>query len=171
MRSAGCAINDYADRNFDPHVQRTRARPLAAKEIEPREALVVAAVLALAAFALVLFLNRYAILLSFLGLAIAATYPYSTVVYKPFLDKQARANAQISGQTDVSVLDPSTVPMVQSNGVSVVNNNATTAPRPVRSAPRRQWSTIGYSVRSRTSTSRRTSGTDGSRPAEKQISS
>ncbi|HEV8108785.1 MAG TPA: 4-hydroxybenzoate octaprenyltransferase [Burkholderiales bacterium] len=77
MRSAGCAINDYADRQFDPQVQRTRSRPLAAGEIEPREALVIAAVLALAAFALVLFLNRFAILLSFLGLAIAATYPYS----------------------------------------------------------------------------------------------
>jgi len=77
MRSAGCAINDYADRHFDPHVQRTRLRPLAAGEIEPREALVVAAVLALAAFGLVLFLDRFAILLSFLGLAIAATYPYS----------------------------------------------------------------------------------------------
>jgi len=77
MRSAGCAINDYADRNFDPHVQRTRTRPLAAGEIEPREALVIAAALALAAFVLVLFLNRFAILLSFLGLAIAATYPYS----------------------------------------------------------------------------------------------
>ena len=77
MRSAGCAINDYADRHFDPHVQRTRLRPLAAGEIEPREALAVAAVLALAAFGLVLFLNGFAILLSFLGLAIAATYPYS----------------------------------------------------------------------------------------------
>jgi 4-hydroxybenzoate polyprenyltransferase len=77
MRSAGCAINDYADRQFDPQVQRTRSRPLAAGEIKPREALVIAAVLALAAFALVLFLNRFAILLSFLGLAIAATYPYS----------------------------------------------------------------------------------------------
>src|SRR5512138_3290408 len=72
MRSAGCAINDYADRHFDPHVQRTRLRPLAAGEIEPREALMVAAVLILAAFGLVLFLNRLAILLSFLGLAIAA---------------------------------------------------------------------------------------------------
>jgi len=77
MRSAGCAINDYADRNFDPHVERTRRRPLAAGEIQPREALFVAAALALAAFALVLFLNWFAILLSFLGLAIAATYPYS----------------------------------------------------------------------------------------------
>ena len=77
MRSAGCAINDYADRNFDAHVERTRARPLAAGEIQPREALMVAAVLALAAFALVLFLNRLAIVLSFVGLAIAASYPYS----------------------------------------------------------------------------------------------
>jgi 4-hydroxybenzoate polyprenyltransferase len=77
MRSAGCALNDYADRNFDPHVERTRSRPLASGEIQPREALVVAALLALAAFALVLFLNRFAILLSFLGLAVAATYPYS----------------------------------------------------------------------------------------------
>jgi 4-hydroxybenzoate polyprenyltransferase len=77
MRSAGCAINDYADRRFDPQVQRTRSRPLAAGEIEPSEALAIAAVLALTAFALVLFLNRFAILLSFLGLAIAATYPYS----------------------------------------------------------------------------------------------
>lgn len=77
MRSAGCAINDYADRNFDAHVERTRSRPLARGEIAPREALLVAAVLALVAFALVLFLNRFAILLSFLGLAIAATYPFS----------------------------------------------------------------------------------------------
>ena len=77
MRSAGCAINDYADRHFDPHVERTRRRPLAAGEIQPREALMVAAVLAAAAFMLVLFLNGLAIALSFLGLAIAATYPYS----------------------------------------------------------------------------------------------
>jgi 4-hydroxybenzoate polyprenyltransferase len=77
MRSAGCAINDYADRAFDPHVRRTRQRPLAAGEIRPREALAVAAVLALAAFALVLFLNRFAILLSFVALGVAATYPYS----------------------------------------------------------------------------------------------
>jgi 4-hydroxybenzoate polyprenyltransferase len=77
MRSAGCAINDYADRNFDPHVKRTRGRPLAAGEIRPQEALAVAALLAAAAFALVLFLNWLAILLSFVGLAIAATYPFS----------------------------------------------------------------------------------------------
>jgi 4-hydroxybenzoate polyprenyltransferase len=77
MRSAGCAVNDYADRNFDPHVERTRRRPLAAGEISPREALAVAAALAAAAFALVLFLNRMAIALSFLGLAIAISYPFS----------------------------------------------------------------------------------------------
>lgn len=77
MRSAGCAINDYADRSFDPHVERTRLRPLATGEIRPHEALAVAAVLAAAAFALVLFLNRLAILLSFLGLAIAAAYPFT----------------------------------------------------------------------------------------------
>ena len=77
MRSAGCAINDYADRNFDPYVARTRARPLAAREIEPKEALVVAAVLSTAAFGLVLMLNALAIALSFLGLAIAASYPFT----------------------------------------------------------------------------------------------
>ena len=77
MRSAGCAINDYADRNFDPHVERTRTRPLAAGEILPAEALALGAVLAAAAFGLVLFLNRFAILLSFLGLAIAASYPFA----------------------------------------------------------------------------------------------
>jgi len=77
MRSAGCAVNDYADRNFDAHVERTRTRPLAAREIAPWEALVIAAALALAAFGLVLYLNRFAIALSFLGLAIAATYPLS----------------------------------------------------------------------------------------------
>ena len=77
MRSAGCAINDYADRKFDPHVERTRLRPLAAGEIAPAEALAVGAALALIAFALVLFLNRFAIALSFAALAIAAGYPYA----------------------------------------------------------------------------------------------
>jgi 4-hydroxybenzoate polyprenyltransferase len=81
MRSAGCAVNDYADRNFDPYVKRTRERPLAAREIAPREALIVAAVLALVAFGLVLMLNRMAIALSFLGLAIAAAYPFSKRVF------------------------------------------------------------------------------------------
>jgi len=77
MRSAGCALNDYADRAFDPHVERTRSRPLAAGEIRPREALAVAAVLAAAAFVLVLFLSRLAIILSFVALAIAVVYPFT----------------------------------------------------------------------------------------------
>jgi 4-hydroxybenzoate polyprenyltransferase len=77
MRSAGCAMNDYADRDFDAHVERTRTRPLAAGEISPREALAVASALAACAFALVLFLNGFAIALSLAGLAIAASYPFS----------------------------------------------------------------------------------------------
>ena len=77
MRSAGCAVNDYADRGFDAHVERTRNRPLAAGEIAPHEALAVAAVLAAAAFGLVLYLNRLAIVLSFIGLAIAVAYPFT----------------------------------------------------------------------------------------------
>ena len=77
MRSAGCAVNDYADRDFDPHVKRTRERPLAAREIAPKEALIVGAVLALAAFGLVLLLNAVAIALSFVALAIAVVYPFT----------------------------------------------------------------------------------------------
>jgi 4-hydroxybenzoate polyprenyltransferase len=77
MRSAGCAINDFADRNFDPHVERTRLRPLAAREIPPKEALIVGAAFAAAAFCLVLFLNRLALVLSFIALAIAASYPFA----------------------------------------------------------------------------------------------
>jgi 4-hydroxybenzoate polyprenyltransferase len=75
MRSAGCAVNDYFDRGFDRHVARTRERPVAAGEIPPAEALVLAALLAAAAFGLVLTLNRLALALSFVGLAIAVTYP------------------------------------------------------------------------------------------------
>jgi len=77
MRSAGCAMNDYADRNFDAHVERTRGRPLATGEVTPREALAVAAALSVGAFALVLFLNAFAIALSFVALGVAASYPYS----------------------------------------------------------------------------------------------
>ncbi len=75
MRSAGCAINDFWDRNFDDAVKRTRLRPLATKIIRPWEALAVAAALVLCAFALVLTLNRLAVLLSFAGLALAVLYP------------------------------------------------------------------------------------------------
>ncbi len=76
MRSAGCVMNDYADRDFDPHVKRTANRPLAKRIISPREALVLAAVLALLAFCMVLFLNKLTILLSFVALLLAATYPF-----------------------------------------------------------------------------------------------
>ena len=77
MRSAGCAINDWADRDFDGRVARTRDRPLAAGEIAPKEALMLAALLAAVAFCLVLFLNRFAILLSVAALAIACAYPFA----------------------------------------------------------------------------------------------
>lgn len=76
MRSAGCAINDYADRGVDPHVARTKNRPLAAGLIAPKEALVVFAVLALAAFALVWLLNELTITLSLVAVVLAATYPF-----------------------------------------------------------------------------------------------
>ncbi len=76
MRSAGCAINDFADRKIDPQVKRTTDRPLAAGRIRPREALGVFVVLSLFAFALVLTQNHLTILLSFGGIALAASYPF-----------------------------------------------------------------------------------------------
>jgi 4-hydroxybenzoate polyprenyltransferase len=76
MRSGGCAINDFADRNFDDKVDRTRDRPLARKAIEPWEALVVAAVCALLAFAVVIRLNSLTLELSFVALAVAVIYPF-----------------------------------------------------------------------------------------------
>jgi 4-hydroxybenzoate polyprenyltransferase len=75
MRAAGCAINDYFDRDFDRHVQRTQARVLTTGQISPKEALWVAAILAVIAFLLVLQLNALTIGLSFAALALAATYP------------------------------------------------------------------------------------------------
>jgi 4-hydroxybenzoate polyprenyltransferase len=77
MRSAGCAINDYADRDFDAHVERTRLRPLASGTIQPWEALAVAAILALAAFFIVLQFNRLTVLLSIPAVVIAAVYPFT----------------------------------------------------------------------------------------------
>ena len=77
MRSAGCVMNDLADRNFDKHVARTRERPLTAGLVSVNEALWLAAGLTLAAFCLVLFLNRLSIALSFAALALAATYPFT----------------------------------------------------------------------------------------------
>ena len=77
MRAAGCVINDYADRDFDPHVERTRLRPIAAGEVTPREALWLFAGLCLTAFVLVLQLNSFSILLSFPGAFLAASYPFT----------------------------------------------------------------------------------------------
>lgn len=77
MRAAGCAINDYADRHIDGRVSRTVDRPLARGTIRPGEALAVAVVLALVAFALVLTLNRLTVYLAFVALALAAIYPFS----------------------------------------------------------------------------------------------
>jgi 4-hydroxybenzoate polyprenyltransferase len=77
MRSAGCAINDYADRDFDARVARTRERPLATGRIRPVEALMVAVVLILASFALVLQLNALTIKLSGVAVVIAAAYPFA----------------------------------------------------------------------------------------------
>ena len=76
MRSAGCAVNDYADRDFDAHVERTARRPLARGEIAPWEALAVGAALALCAFLMILRLNHFTILLSIPALAIAIAYPF-----------------------------------------------------------------------------------------------
>jgi 4-hydroxybenzoate polyprenyltransferase len=76
MRSAGCVINDCADRRFDPHVERTRERPLAAGIVSLREALTLAAILLLAAFVLVLQLNRLVVMLSFAAVAITVIYPF-----------------------------------------------------------------------------------------------
>ena len=76
MRSAGCAMNDWADLGYDAHVKRTSGRPLVTGEATPREALAVGAALALCAFVLVLFTNRATILLAVAGLAIAIVYPF-----------------------------------------------------------------------------------------------
>jgi 4-hydroxybenzoate polyprenyltransferase len=77
MRSAGCCVNDVADREFDKHVKRTANRPVTNGTLPAREALAVGAVLALAAFGLVLTTNPPTILLSFLALAVAIAYPYA----------------------------------------------------------------------------------------------
>src|SRR5882724_4641014 len=76
MRSAGCAINDYADRSFDPHVARTKDRPLAAGRISTLEALVLFAVLALTALMLALQLNRLTLLFAVAGGFLAISYPF-----------------------------------------------------------------------------------------------
>jgi 4-hydroxybenzoate polyprenyltransferase len=77
MRSAGCAINDFADRKLDPQVARTAGRPIASGRVMPSEALAVSGVLLAFAFVLVLFTNALTIKLSFAGAALAAIYPFT----------------------------------------------------------------------------------------------
>ena len=77
MRSAGCCVNDVADREFDRHVKRTAQRPITSGAVSVREALLLGAVLALVAFGLVLTTNPPTILLSFAALAVAMVYPYA----------------------------------------------------------------------------------------------
>ena len=77
MRSAGCVINDYADRHIDRHVERTRERPLASGKVSEAEALWLAAALTLAAFLLVLTLNALTLLLSIPAVFLAASYPFT----------------------------------------------------------------------------------------------
>ncbi len=76
MRSSGCAINDYADRDLDKHVARTKNRPITSGKIKAKEALTIFVVLTLIAFALVLTLNQLTIWMSFAGAALAASYPF-----------------------------------------------------------------------------------------------
>ena len=77
MRSAGCVINDYADRRFDPHVERTRNRPLAAGLVSTKEALLLAAALSISAFLIILPLPHLVIYLSFAAAFLAASYPFT----------------------------------------------------------------------------------------------
>ena len=76
MRSAGCVMNDFADREFDPHVRRTADRPLAKQSVSPAEALGLFAVLALIALALIIPLNRATQVLALVGGVLAVTYPF-----------------------------------------------------------------------------------------------
>ncbi|CAI8778861.1 4-hydroxybenzoate octaprenyltransferase [Methylocaldum szegediense] len=76
MRAAGCVINDYADRDFDPHVKRTKSRPIAAGLVSPREALWLFVILCLVSFGLVLLTNPLTIALSVPGAFLAASYPF-----------------------------------------------------------------------------------------------
>ena len=77
MRSAGCCVNDVADRDFDRHVKRTAQRPVTSGAISVKEALALGAVLALCAFALVLTTNQATVLWSFVALAVTLVYPYA----------------------------------------------------------------------------------------------
>ncbi|MEW9900705.1 4-hydroxybenzoate octaprenyltransferase [Chitinivorax sp. PXF-14] len=77
MRSAGCVINDYADRDFDPHVARTKDRPLAARRVTTKEALLLAGGLSVASFLLILPLNALTKWISVPALLLAASYPFT----------------------------------------------------------------------------------------------
>ena len=77
MRSAGCVINDYADRDIDKHVKRTQHRPITSGQVSPREALWLAAALAIAAFLLILPLNSLTLLLAIPAVLLAGSYPYT----------------------------------------------------------------------------------------------
>lgn len=84
MRSAGCVINDIADRNFDGEVERTKRRPLITGEVTLKESIIIFLVLCLAGFWLVLQLNIFTVVLSFVGLLLAIIYPFSKrVTYFP----------------------------------------------------------------------------------------
>ncbi len=76
MRSAGCVINDFADRKIDAHVERTADRPLVSGRLSSKEAIILFAVLCLASFGLVLLMNSFTIKLSFIGLLLAVSYPF-----------------------------------------------------------------------------------------------
>jgi 4-hydroxybenzoate polyprenyltransferase len=81
MRAAGCVINDFADRDIDPHVRRTRDRPIAARRVSPVEALVLFVVLLAIALYLVTFLDLLTIKLAFIGAALTVSYPFVKRVF------------------------------------------------------------------------------------------
>lgn len=81
MRAAGCVINDYADRDIDPHVRRTRDRPIAARRVSPVEALVLFVALLAVALYLVTFLDLLTIKLAFIGAALTVSYPFVKRVF------------------------------------------------------------------------------------------
>jgi 4-hydroxybenzoate polyprenyltransferase len=88
MRAAGCIINDYADRHYDPHVGRTRERPLATGEVSVTEAAILFVVLGLIALGLVLTLNTLCLELAVVGMALAVSYPFMkryTYLPQPYL--------------------------------------------------------------------------------------
>ena len=81
MRAAGCVVNDFADRDIDPHVRRTRDRPLAARRVSPLEALVLFALLIAVALFLVTRLNAYTVKLAFIGALLTVSYPFVKRVF------------------------------------------------------------------------------------------